>query len=44
MAGWLASGKITARDDIAEGIENFPETLLRLFRGENIGKLSLKIA
>jgi hypothetical protein len=44
MAGWLAEGKITARDDIAEGIENFPETLLRLFRGENMGKLSLKIA
>ena len=44
MAGWLAAGKITARDDIAEGIENFPDTLLRLFRGENLGKLSLKIA
>ncbi len=44
MAGWLAAGDITARDDIAEGIENFPDTLLRLFRGENLGKLSLKIA
>ncbi len=44
MAGWLAAGKITARDDIAEGLESFPDTLLRLFRGENLGKLSLRIA
>ena len=44
MAGWLAAGKLTAREDVAEGLENFPETLLRLFRGENTGKLVLKLA
>ena len=44
MAGWLAAGKLISREDIAEGLENFPETLLRLFSGENNGKLVLKIA
>ena len=40
MAGWLAAGRlITCEDVVTGGVENFPETLLRLFRGENIGKL-----
>ena len=43
MAGWLAAGKLNSREDVAEGLENFPETLLRLFRGENMGKLVLKV-
>ncbi|HSZ14103.1 MAG TPA: NADP-dependent oxidoreductase [Solirubrobacteraceae bacterium] len=43
MAGWLASGKLKSREDIAEGLENFPQTLLRLFHGENTGKLVLKV-
>jgi NADPH-dependent curcumin reductase len=43
MAGWLAAGKLISREDIAEGLENFPDTLLRLFAGENTGKLVLKI-
>ncbi len=43
MAGWLAEGKLVSREDIAEGLENFPDTLLRLFRGENTGKLVLKL-
>jgi NADPH-dependent curcumin reductase CurA len=44
MAGWMAEGKLKSREDIVEGLENFPETLLKLFRGENIGKLILKVA
>jgi NADPH-dependent curcumin reductase len=44
MAEWFAAGKIASREDVAEGIENFPDTLLRLFRGENTGKLVLKVA
>ncbi len=32
MAGWLAEGKLVSREDIATGLENFPDTLLRLFR------------
>jgi NADPH-dependent curcumin reductase len=44
LGGWVASGELSSREDIAEGFENFPDTLLRLFRGENTGKLVLKVA
>jgi NADPH-dependent curcumin reductase CurA len=43
MAQWLGAGKVTSREDVAEGFENFPDVLLRLFRGENTGKLVLKV-
>ena len=43
MAGWMAEGKLESREDIIEGFENFPEALLKLFNGENIGKLILKV-
>ena len=43
MAGWLAEGRLKAREDIAEGFETFPDALLRLFRGDNTGKLLLKV-
>jgi NADPH-dependent curcumin reductase CurA len=44
MAGWLAAGKLKSREDVVEGFETFPDTLLRLFRGENTGKLVLAVA
>jgi NADPH-dependent curcumin reductase len=44
LAAWLAEGKIKAREDIVEGLENFPEAFLKLFRGENFGKLLIKVA
>jgi len=44
MAGWMAEGKLKSREHIVEGIETFPDTLLKLFKGENIGKLCLKVA
>ena len=44
MAGWMAAGKLKSREYIVEGLETFPDTLLKLFKGENIGKLVLKIA
>ena len=37
----------TAKDrqeDIVEGLETFPDTLQKLFHGENFGKLVLKVA
>lgn len=43
MAGWLAAGKLQSREDIYEGIDNFHDTFLRLFSGEKLGKLVLKI-
>jgi NADPH-dependent curcumin reductase CurA len=44
LAGWMAAGKLKTREDIVEGFESFPETLLKLFKGENTGKLILKVA
>lgn len=44
MAGWYKSGQLKTREDIVEGLETFPETLLKLFSGENFGKLMLKVA
>ena len=44
MATWMAQGKLKSKEDIVEGLENFPETLLKLFSGENFGKLVLKVA
>ncbi len=43
MGGWMAAGKLKSREDIVEGIETFPETLLKLFSGENLGKLMIKV-
>jgi NADPH-dependent curcumin reductase CurA len=43
LAAWLGEGKIKAREDVVEGLETFPETLLKLFSGENFGKLVLKV-
>jgi NADPH-dependent curcumin reductase CurA len=44
MAGWYAEGKLSSREDIATGLENFHDTLLRLFSGENTGKQVLEVA
>ena len=44
MGQWMAEGKLKSLEDIVEGIETFPETLLKLFNGENFGKLMLKVA
>ncbi|WP_328666586.1 NADP-dependent oxidoreductase [Streptomyces sp. NBC_00322] len=45
LAEWLAAGQLLSKEDVVSGgVEAFPETLLRLFRGENLGKLVLQIA
>ncbi len=44
LAGWAMAGKLKAREDIVEGLETFPDTLQKLFRGENFGKLVIKVA
>ena len=44
MAGWIGAGKLKSKEDIVSGFETFPERLLMLFKGENLGKLVLKVA
>lgn len=43
MGGWLATGKLKSKEAVYEGIENFPETFNRLFSGDKMGKLVLKV-
>jgi NADPH-dependent curcumin reductase len=44
MAGWRQEGRLRSFEDVATGgVPAFPETLLRLFRGENLGKLVLEV-
>jgi NADPH-dependent curcumin reductase CurA len=44
MAQWMAAGKLRSREDIVPGLEQFPQALLKLFTGENHGKLMLELA
>ena len=44
MAGWLAEGKLRSKETVVDGgVGAFPQALLRLFRGENTGKLVLQV-
>jgi NADPH-dependent curcumin reductase len=44
MAKWMKEGTFKSVEDVAEGLENFPQVLLMLFEGKNFGKLVLKVA
>jgi NADPH-dependent curcumin reductase CurA len=44
LAQWLQSGELRSREDVVGGdVRDFPQVLLRLFRGENTGKLVLEL-
>lgn len=44
MAGYLCDGSMKSKEDVVVGLDTFPETLLKLFNGENFGKLVLQVA
>jgi NADPH-dependent curcumin reductase CurA len=45
LAGYLDDGRMTSREDVVTGgVQAFPATLLKLFNGENFGKLVLQVA
>jgi NADPH-dependent curcumin reductase CurA len=44
VGGWLKAGKITYKETIVEGIEQAPDAFLGLFRGDNLGKMVVKLA
>jgi NADPH-dependent curcumin reductase len=43
LSTWLEEGLIETKEDVYEGFEQFPEVLLKLFSGENFGKLLIHI-
>ena len=44
LAGYMKNGRLRSREDVVRGLETFPEALLKLFNGENFGKLVLQVA
>ena len=44
LGRWQREGRLVQKEDVAVGLENAPQTLMRLFTGENFGKQLLKIA
>jgi len=43
MATWIKAGKMTWRETIADGLEKAPEAFIGLFKGENFGKMLVRV-
>ena len=43
MPQWVKEGKIKYREDIAEGLENAPQTFIGLLKGKNFGKQLVRV-
>ena len=44
MGEWIRSGKLKYREDIVDGIDKAPRAFIGLLRGENFGKMLVKLA
>jgi NADPH-dependent curcumin reductase len=42
--GWLKEGRVTFCEDVVEGLENAPGALIGLLKGENFGKVVVRVA
>jgi NADPH-dependent curcumin reductase CurA len=40
---WVAQGKLAYRETVLEGIENIPQAFAGLFRGDNTGKMLVRV-
>lgn len=43
MGGWLRDGTVVRRETVADGIESAPGAFIGLLRGENLGKMLVRI-
>jgi NADPH-dependent curcumin reductase CurA len=43
MSGWLRDGKISYDETVVDGIDKAPEAFLGLLRGENLGKMLVRV-
>lgn len=44
MSEWVRQGKIKYREDVVDGLENAPQAFIGMLRGNNFGKLVVRIA
>jgi NADPH-dependent curcumin reductase CurA len=44
IVGWIREDKIKYREDVVEGLEEAPKAFQKLFRGDNLGKLLVRVA
>jgi NADPH-dependent curcumin reductase CurA len=44
LSGWVADGRFKSRETVKEGIQNAPAAFLGLFKGENLGKMLVKLS
>ncbi|MBD2507751.1 NADP-dependent oxidoreductase [Nostoc muscorum FACHB-395] len=43
VSGWLQSGQLKYKEDVVMGLENAPHAFIGLLRGDNFGKLIVKV-
>lgn len=43
MSQWLAEGRVHYREELVDGLENAPQGFIGLLRGENFGKLVIRV-
>jgi NADPH-dependent curcumin reductase CurA len=43
VGGWLASGELVAEETVAEGLDNAPAAFIGMLRGENTGKMVVRL-
>ncbi|QCI63342.1 NADP-dependent oxidoreductase [Phreatobacter stygius] len=43
MSQWIAADRVKWRETVVEGLENAPDAFLGLFRGENFGKMLVRL-
>ncbi|GAA3508266.1 hypothetical protein FHR32_000885 [Streptosporangium album] len=43
MGGWLREGKLSFSETVVDGLENAPQAFLGLLRGENTGKMIVRL-
>jgi NADPH-dependent curcumin reductase CurA len=44
LAQWVAEGKVTWKETVFEGIDKAPDAFIGLFKGENLGKMLVKLS